>query len=187
MIEITKHAEERFVERVMGYSDAKDISSYIVKNKDVISDRIHKMVDYGEEIYEGKIRDGNFIHVILKDNWVLLLDRRKVKVITLYKISVISDDDDFNKLFVGKMRDKIESIKSRMSKNKQETEGLINTEKETIKDNNTRIKELESVILSFKKENEACSQRIDNAWATVKCDEMQLKHYVEDLVATKIF
>ena len=50
MIEITKHAEERYVERIMGYSERGDIISYIAENKDLIAERLNKMVEFGTEI-----------------------------------------------------------------------------------------------------------------------------------------
>ena len=186
-MEITKHAEERYTERLMDYTDKQDIAMYIAQNKDLIAKRITKMVEYGELIYEGKIRDGNYVKVILKDNWVVLLDRKGDKVITLYKISLIKDDDEFNKLFVGKMKEKISDIKSRQIKAKEQTSKKKQVYLDGINENKQRIKEYETLILELRKSNAAHQEEIDHMDAEVNCIDLELKHAVEDLVATKLF
>lgn len=186
-MEITKHAEERYTERLMDYSDKQDIATYIAQNKDLIAERITKMVNYGELIYEGKIRDGNYVKVILKDNWVVLLDRKGDKVITLYKICLIKNDDEFNKLFVAKMKEKISDIKSSQTKTKEQTSKKKQSYLDSINENKQRIKEYETLILELRKSNAAHQDEIDHMDAEVNCIDLELKHAVEDLVATKLF
>ena len=172
-MEITKHAEERYTERLMDYTDKQDIAMYIAQNKDLIAERITKMVDYGELIYEGKIRDGNYVKVILKDNWVVILDRK--------------DDDEFNKLFVTRMKEKIFDIKSRQTKAKEQTSKKKQSYLDSINENKQRVKEYETLILELRKSNAAHQDEIDHMDAEVNCIDLELKHAVEDLVATKLF
>lgn len=186
-MEITKHAEERYTERLMDYTDKQDIAAYIVQNKDLIAERITKMVDYGELIYEGKIRDGNYVKAILKDSWVVLLDRKGTKVITLWKICLIKGDDDFNKLFVSKMKDRIAEIKTKQQLVKDRTAQKKQDYLDEINENKQRIKEYESLILQLRKSNEAHQEEINHIDAENNCIELELKHAVEDLVASKLF
>lgn len=187
MVEITKHAEERYVERIMGYTERGDIISYIAENKDLITERLNKMLEFGTEIYEGKIRDGSYVHVVLKDTWILILDRKKAKVITLYKICLMSDDDEFNKLFVDKMRQKIEKLQNRKTVNRVATEKIVEGYQAKIKENNTRASEYEGCAAKLREQNKVYHAEIDAARAITACDEMEIKHAVEDLVAAKIF
>lgn len=186
-MEITKHAEERYTERLMDYTDKQDISSYIAQNKELIAERISKMVEYGDQIYEGKIRDGNYVKIIMKDNWVVVLDRKGDKVITLYKICLIRDDDEFNKLFVSKMKDHINEIKSRQKAIEDQTAQKRQDYLNAINDKKQRVKEFESLILDLRKSIQADQEEINHIDADKNCIEMELKHAVEDLVAKKIF
>lgn len=187
MIEITKHAEERYVERIMGYTERSDIVSYIVENKDLITERINKMVEFGTDIYEGRIRDGSYVHVVLKDLWALILDRKKAKVITLYKISLITDDDEFNQVFVNKMERKILDLQSKRESETKQFDFIFDRNKKKIDENTVRKKEYEQAISSLITENECLTNETNAAKEKLKCTEMDLKHAVEDLVASKIF
>lgn len=113
-LELTRHAEERFVERNMGYSDKLEIAAYITKNKELIRNRVNKMIVYGEKLFSGRVNNGNFVNVIVHDTWVVMLDQGNKKVITLYRICLITEDEEFNKLFISKMRSKINEKTSKL-------------------------------------------------------------------------
>ena len=187
MLEITKHAEERYVQRVMGYTDKQDIATYIVQNKDLIAERISKMCDHGELIYTGKVKEGNFVNVILMDTWVILTDRKNEKVITLYKVELITDENEFNQLFVDKMKEKLDVIFIELEKAKIVANDTKFDLRDKIEVNKAKIKEFEASINDYKKLNTAYEGYIEAFDADVHEIELRYRTAIEDLVSNKIF
>ena len=187
MLEITKHAEERYVQRVMSYDDKQDIAVYIVQNKDLIAERINKMCEHGEIIYTGKVKEGNFVNVILMDTWVLLTDRKNEKVITLYRVELITDENEFNQLFVDKMKEKLDVIFIELEKAKITANDTKLDLRSKIDINKTKIKEFETSIAEYKKLNTAYEGYIEAFDADVHEIELRYRTAIEDLVSNKIF
>jgi hypothetical protein len=187
LLNITNHAYERYAERVMDYDDKTSVQSYVFQNKEVITERINKMVEYGKEIYQGKIRDGANVIVVVKDLWVLLLDKKRDKVITLYKVEMIHGDDDFNRTFVDKMMERIEELQSSLERNKGCFDVAKESFQEEIDNNNTRIKEYQALIKQLEECNQTHKNEINTWNVAVEENEMKIKHAVEDLIAKKIF
>lgn len=187
MLEITKHAEERYVQRIMGYTDKQEIATYIVQNKDKISERINKMFIHGELLYSGKVKEGNFVNVILMDTWVLLTDRKNEKAITLYKIELITDEEQFNQLFVDKMKEKLDGIFIMLGKAKVEASDEKARLRESININKRKIKEYEDLVLDLKNLNSAHEKYIETYDAEIHELELQYRTGIEDLVSNKIF
>ena len=105
MYTISKHARERYAERIMDKEHKADIARYVIENEEKINTDINKMIEYGNVIYQGEqIRDGKKcnISVVLKDCWIILCDQPKSTVVTLYKID-FGLDDDFTKIYIEKM------------------------------------------------------------------------------------
>lgn len=187
MLNITNHAYERYAERVMDYDDKTSVQSYVFQNKEVITERINKMVEYGKEIYQGKIRDGANVIVVVKDLWVLLLDKKKDKVITLYKVEMIHGDDDFNKTFVDKMMVNIEALQLELEQRKSYADNSKKIFQEEIDNNNVRIREYQDLIKKLEVSNQSHKDEIEVWNIAVEENEMKIKHAVEDLIAKKIF
>lgn len=186
-MEITKHAQERYVQRVMGYTEKIEIASYIAQNEDLIADRITKMCEYGELIYSGKVKEGNFVNVYLHDTWVLLCDRKNEKAITLYKVDLITGNDEFNKLFVNEMKKKIDAINLDLLKAKDNCNNSKLELRDSIEFNTRRIKEYEQLITELKQLNSSYQSIIDHYDIEVHIIEQEYKQAVEDLVSNKIF
>lgn len=187
MLDITKHASERYVQRVMGYTDKQDIALYIVQNKDLIHERINKMIQYGEIIFKGKVNNGNFVNVTIHDTWVIFTDRENSRVITLYKISLINSDECFNKLFIEKIKAKIHASSLKLEQLTQKNNDEKNELKIKIEKNKVKIKEFEALIRELKSSNDAYSSVIDTYDAELHIISTEIKHTVENLVSEKIF
>ena len=146
---ISKHASERYAERIMGKEDNLDINRFITLNEEKIKTDIHKLIHYGELIYTGKQsqRDskGNVIDVYLKDCWVVLVDSRTKNVITLYKID-LGLDDEFNKAYVSKMLEKLNICKEGLEIIKQQVQTESNMYREMMAEAETQIKEYRGMI-----------------------------------------
>lgn len=145
---ISKHCKERYAERIMGKEDV-DLNRFITLNEEKIQTDINKLINYGELIYQGKQtqKDGksNVIDVFLKDCWVILADSRTHNVITLYKID-LKIDEDFNKIYVSKMMEKLNAHKEILNSVQQQVQAESNTYKEMIVNAEAQIKEYRSMI-----------------------------------------
>ena len=146
---ISTHAKQRYAERIMGKENDMDVNRFITLNEEKIKTDINKLINYGELIYTGKqsLKDGkgNVIDVYLKDCWVVLVDSRAKNVVTLYKID-LGFDEEFNKLYVSKMMEKLNTYKEVLENTKQQVQAESNTYKEMIADAETQIKEYRSMI-----------------------------------------
>ena len=56
---ITKHAMQRYAERIMEKEDTTDVLVFIEQHKEKIEEDISKMIEYGELIYTGKNLNDN--------------------------------------------------------------------------------------------------------------------------------
>lgn len=133
----------------MGKEDNLDISRFIALNEEKIKADIHKLISYGELIYSGKQSHkdgkGNVIDVYLNNCWVVLVDKQSKNVVTLYKID-LGFDEEFNKLYVSKMMEKLSTYKEVLKNTKQQVQTESNTYREMINDAETQIKEYRGMI-----------------------------------------
>lgn len=146
---ISAHAKQRYAERIMGKETETDVNRFITLNEEKIKTDIHKLINYGELIYTGKQSQkdgrGNVIDVYLKDCWVVLVDGRAKNVVTLYKID-LGFDEEFNKLYVSKMMEKLNAYKEVLENTKQQVQTESNMYREMIADTETQIKECRTMI-----------------------------------------
>ena len=148
MYNISKHAQERYAERIMGKEDV-DINRFVTLNEDKIKTDINKLISYGDCIYTGKQSQkdgkGSVVDVFLKDTWVVLADSRTKNVITLYKID-LGLDDEFNKAYVSKMVEKLNTFKESLERTKTQVGIETLAYREMINDAEMQIKEYKSMI-----------------------------------------
>ena len=146
---ISRHAQERYAERIMGKDNNCDVKHFILNNEEKIKTDIHKLIQYGDLIYSGKQsqRDGkgNVIDVYLNNTWVVLADNRSKTVVTLYKID-LGLDEEFNKAYTSKMLEKLNTYKETLGNTQQQTQEESNTYREMIGEAEAQIKEYRSMI-----------------------------------------
>ena len=145
---ISAHAKQRYAERIMGKEDI-DVNRFVTLNEDKIKTDINKIINFGELIFTGKQtqKDGKsgMIDVYLKDCWIVLADSRIKNVITLYKID-LGLDDEFNKVYISKMMEKLNANKEVLESVQQQVQSESNTYREMIKDAEAQIKEYRGMI-----------------------------------------
>lgn len=145
---ISAHAKQRYAERIMGKEDI-DVNRFVTLNEEKIKTDINKLINFGELIFTGKQtqKDGksSMIDVYLKDCWIVLADSRIKNVITLYKID-LGLDDEFNKVYISKMIEKLNANKEVLKSVQQQVQTESNTYREMIKDAETQIKEYRGMI-----------------------------------------
>ena len=146
---ISKHAEERYAERIMDKDNRNDINRFIVENREKIKTDINKMIEYGTLLYVGKQSQkdgkGNVLNVYWKDTWVVLVDIRAEVVVTLYKID-LGLDEEFNKAYISKMMEKLNGCKKVLEDTQLELQIESNTYRELINDAEAQIHEYKSMI-----------------------------------------
>lgn len=160
---ISAHAKQRYAERIMGKEDI-DVNRFVTLNEDKIKTDINKMITYGEMIYRGKQQKNgknNVIDVYLKDCWVVLVDKNSEVVITLYKID-LGLDDEFNKAYISKMVDKLNTHKARLEEIKLQVYNESNMYSEMVKDAESQIKEYRGMIKNLEGLCDGYKDIIDN-------------------------
>lgn len=157
---ISKHARERYAERIMGKEENLDINRFITFNEEKIQTDINKLINYGQLIFTGQqsSRDGKkgLVDVFLNGCWIVLADNRSHNVITLYKID-LGLDEEFNKIYISKMLDKLNSCKETLENIQKQVQeesntykGMIAQAEAQIKDYRTMIKNLEELCSGYK-------------------------------------
>ena len=145
---ISKHASERYAERIMGKEDI-DINRFVSLNEDKINKDINKLISFGELIYSGKQSNkdgkGSVVDVYLNGCWIVLADGRAKNVITLYKID-LGLDDDFNKTYISKMMKKLNTNKEILETVQQQVQTESNMYRDMIREAETQIKDYRTMI-----------------------------------------
>ena len=148
---ISRHAMERYAERIMGKEGTLDANYFITTHEDKIKTDINKLIEFGTLIYSGKqnkkdAKNPNaIINVYLKDCWVVLVNSNTKNVITLYKID-LGLDEEFNKSYIGRMLEKLREQQDIFASVQAETEEESITYRDLIEDAETQIKYYRSMI-----------------------------------------
>ena len=187
---ITKHAQTRYSERIIGNSDANSINRFIVENEEKIKTDINKMISFGECIFVGKQSQkdgkGNVLNVFLKDTWVVLVDTKAECVVTLYKID-LGCGDDFNLQYISKMMEKINYSKDSLMSAKLEVEAESITYKELIDSYQAQINEYRSMIKNLEELCKDYQSIIDNNIVKVYKANREVADLVNTLVGKREF
>lgn len=187
---ISKHAMQRYAERIMGKEDDVDVNRFVSLNEEKIQTDIDKLISYGELIYTGKQtqKDGksNTIDVYLKDCWIVLVDNRTKNVITLYKID-LRLDEEFNKVYVSKMLEKLNTYKEVLENTKQQVQVESNTYREMISDAEIQIKEYRTMIKNLEELCVGYKTIIDNNNVKIAQANKDVADVVNTMIGRKEF
>ena len=186
---ISNHAKQRYAERIMGKDETIEINRFINLNEDKIKTDINKMIVYGEKIYTGiqaGQRNKNPVDVYLKDCWVVLADARSFNVITLYKID-LGIDDEFNKLYISKMKDKLETAKAHAAKVAEDVEIDNYNYKQTIEDAETDIKNYKTMIKNLEEMCAGYTAIINSNVVKITQANLEVAEILNTLIGKKEF
>ena len=186
----TKHARERYAERIMGKENVRDINVFVSEHIDKIEKDITKMIENGEELFVGKPsfnnpKQHNCIYII-KDFWIIVIDASDNKVITLYEIE-LGAGEDIDKAFRDRLLDRIHSAKEVANETRLQIEEEMKQYKLIISDNMDMISDLRRKIKNLESINEAYQGTIDAATKRKAMAEDTVKRYVAALVGRKTF
>ncbi len=172
---VSKHAKERYTERIMEKATANDIN---------------KMIQYGELIYIGKQTqkdNKNYsVEVYLNGLWVVITDVKSKNVITLYKID-LGVDDEFNQEYVKRMMDKFNAAKNNLETVTLEVEHENDSYKTIIEQNTNLINEYKSYIKNLEDLNTGYKTIIDNNAVKVKMADREVTDVLNKMIGKKEF
>lgn len=185
---ITKHATERYAERIMNKDSPLEINKFIATNPDKINTDIRSMLEHSDLIYSGKVgtKDNSPVNVYLSGTWVLLLDNNNEKVITIYKID-FNVGEDFNKEFVNRILAKVREHQQSLVEKKKELDERKSQYEDIIKQNTAAINEHKNIIKRLEQTNADYQSVISDIYLEYNQEELKLKHDIEDLVLRKEF
>ena len=187
---VSKHAKERYTERIMEKATANEINTFLVQNEDKVIGDINKMIQYGELIYTGKQtqKDGrNYnVEVFLNGLWVVITDVKSKNVITLYKID-LGIDEEFNLEYVKRMMDKFNAAKENLEFVNMEVNKENDSYKTMIDQNIAQINEYKSYIKNLEELNAGYKTIIDNNAVKIKMADREVVDVLNKLIGKKEF
>ena len=187
---ISKHAKERYTERIMEKSTSNEINTFLVQNEDKIINDINKMIQYGELIYTGKQtqKDGRTYNVEVYFNglWVVITDIKSKNVITLYKID-LGVDEEFNQEYVNRMMNKFNAAKENLEHVTLEVEKENDSYKTIIEQNVSLINEYKGYIKNLEELNTGYKTIIDNNTVKIKMADREVADVLNKLIGKKEF
>ena len=191
---ITQHCKERYAERIRGRDAKGDMAVYVAQNQQKIEDDINKMLEFGELIYVGilrdrtdeALRDKKEVRVYLCGTWVLLTDKTNQKVITLYKID-FHLGEDFNKQYVSLKMNAINEAREHFNKVAQEYNDFKQQYRDIISECESKIAEYKSAISKLNNQKSAYEQLIDEGDLGIREATENLRQTVIELVCKQEF
>lgn len=187
---ISNHAAARYAERIMDKENNLDINRFITLNEEKIKTDINKLINYGELIYQGRQTQkdvkSNVIDVYLKDCWVVLADSKTKNVITLYKID-LKLDEEFNKIYISKMMEKLSTYKEVLKNTKQQVQAESNMYREMMTEAETQIKEYRGMIKNLEELCVGYKTIVDNNNVKVAQANKDVADVVNTLIGKREF
>ena len=187
---ISAHCKQRYAERIMDKDTANDVNRFIAENEEKIKTDIGKMITYGELIFTGRKSQtdmkGGLLNVYVKDCWVILVDDVAGVVVTLYKID-LGLGDEFNKMYVGKMLEKIREKRAELDDAQMSVAAESSTYKQLIVDAEDQIKEYKAMIKNLENLCDGYKTVINNNKVRVTKANRELADVVNQLVGKKEF
>lgn len=178
---LSEHVKQRYAERIIDKTNKTDIIAYVAENQNKIYQDIEKMVDYGEVLYTGASAvdwNKNPVQVILNGHWVVIVDPKQEKVVTLFEID-LGLGKEFNDDYISRLLEKLNDAKEKCSEEIKKLEESMNQFNEMIEANEAKIREYKTLIKSLEQQNMNMTAII----AEDKTNRVIAEQEVRDIVA----
>lgn len=188
-MEISKHAQERYAERIMDKTDTLSVNTYISLHTEDISEAIHKMIEYGELIYSGisiSEYNKNVVDVYLKDTWIIIVDKARQKVVTLYSID-LGVGKEFNQQYMELLLGRLHKAQERFTEKKTEIDNQQEEYRQIIAENKAVIDDYKKTIKSLEEQNQMFESLIESLSVNRDLAEKDVRDTVAILVGRKVF
>lgn len=188
-MELTRHSKERYAERIMGKESSNDINAFIAANEEKIRTDIESMVTYGSLIFKGKQLDYNDkqpVKVYLSGTWIIILDDKRDRVVTLYKID-LGLGEDFNKQYVEKLLEKLSAANEKLNSYYEESNNTRSEYSKMINDNNLLINEYRGYIKNLEELNRTYTDLINALTKNNSEAELEVRQCIGTIMGKKVF
>lgn len=188
-LKISQHAKERYAERIMDRDNKADINVFIANNEPKIKNDISKMIEYGQLLFSGKpidLYNRQPVDIFLNGTWVIIVDIKKVNVVTLYSID-LGVGQDFNNQYINKLLDKLDLAKERLSDTQSKINKQTDTYRELIHENEVAIAEYKKIVKSLEQQNAGYEEIIESIHAGEIIAEKEVRDIVATLIGKKVF
>lgn len=187
-IKVSKHASERYAERIMGKSGS-DVTLFINTQGDKILTDIKKMLAYANMIYKGvSLQDRNKYNceIYLSGTWILFVSTDNNQVVTLYKID-LGLGEEFNKEYVNKLLERLQLANSKLNEVMEETNQRKVEIEEQIGELGGKIKELRTVIQQYEQQIEGNRLILAGLEADRELADVNVKEIISTVVGKRIY
>lgn len=186
MYTISKHAQQRYAERIMDKECKSDVAGFINSHAEKIQTDINKMIEYGTLIYQGELESqGTNYDVYIHDTWIVLADSKSQKVVTLYAID-LGVGDEFNRDYICLLLERLHSAQSAFEEKNKELTERVNEWEEQIRENSEKIRDLRKTANALEQANENLEAVIADYKTQKYAAGQEVREIVRTLIGKKI-
>lgn len=185
-LEFTQHVLERYVERAMG-KVGSEIKQFLAQNEQLVKDQIMKLYQYSEPFWEGKNKEHNYTYFrINKNGWLIVIDKNKSKLVTLYKID-LGLGEDFNKEYIQAMTENVKELNTQIEESRNSYSEVKEQNDKTIEELKTENNLLQSQMKTNLTTIDFLEKQKELELQNISTKELELKAKIEKFVGAKMF
>lgn len=160
-IAISKHAKERFVERILGIPK-EEVKSYLAKNESIVEEHILEMYTYSEKIWSGQLFGNITRNYYLRDDIVIVVDTNDQCIVTVFYVDFGLTRDGNRRLVKVLLEEKeqIEKDLEKVNQSIQEEIAICSVELEQVE---SEISLLKSRLEGLTMKRDAIKMMIEGA------------------------
>lgn len=151
-INITRHARERYCERVKGIADKTERNAYITTNEEIILSHINSMFSHSKFIFRGKIGGDNTTKNFYLHQDIALVVSDDNNLITIFRVN-FEFPSDAKFYVINSLVEHILDLEERFKEEKEKVDSRIFDIEMEKEKNEAEIKELETRIKLLKDKN----------------------------------
>lgn len=151
-INITRHARERYCERIKGITDKLERNAYITNNEALILSHINNMFSHSSFIFRGKIGGDNTTKNFYLHQDIAMVVSDDNNLITIFKVN-FEFPDDAKDYVIKSLVKHIQDLSEQFTEEKSKVDSKICSIELDKERNNAEIKELEDRIKILKEKN----------------------------------
>lgn len=189
-LEVTKHAAERYAERILGKDSQLSVAEYLLTHEEKIQTDIAKMIAFGKLLYSGKRlfqnTDKTIQDIYLNGTWVLVVDHQKNAVVTLYSVD-LGLGKEFNDLYLEKMLAKLEETKEKAETVAKEVEKQREELKQLVVENQATIVEYRKIVKSLEEQNKMYEDLMESFRVQEELAQREVVKVVAALTGKKVY
>lgn len=189
-LEVTKHAAERYAERILGKDSQLSVAEYLLTHEEKIQTDIAKMIAFGKLLYSGKRlfqnTDKTIQDIYLNGTWVLVVDHQKNAVVTLYSVD-LGLGKEFNDLYLEKMLAKLKETKEKAETVAKEVEKQREELKQLVAENQATIVEYRKIVKSLEEQNRMYEDLMESFRVQEELAQREVVKVVAALTGKKVY